>query len=126
MEMKPEKRYQTPAEMVVELKAATQRLSINSTHEAPDKEGSSVSPAKGRADGSLEGLSRSVMIVESNPSMQDMFRDRLKKHGYRVLVISDAGRALDRLDSTCHVRLTALYLAPEDLDVWRLMLTTSC
>ena len=39
------------------------------------------------------------MIVESNPSMQDLFRDRLKKRGYRVLVISDPARALDRLGS---------------------------
>ena len=43
------------------------------------------------------GDSEGVMIVESSPSMQDLFRDRLKKRGYRVLVISDSARALQRL-----------------------------
>jgi len=39
-----------------------------------------------------------VMVVESNIAMQDMFRDRLKKRGYRVLIISDPDRAQQRLE----------------------------
>jgi serine/threonine-protein kinase len=43
-----------------------------------------------------EGLKRTVMLVEANVAMQNVLRDALKKHGYRVLVISDAERALNR------------------------------
>jgi serine/threonine-protein kinase len=37
-----------------------------------------------------------VMVVESNSRMQDLFRDRLKRAGYRVLLTSDPERAVER------------------------------
>ncbi len=39
------------------------------------------------------------MIIDSNPSLQDAFREGLKKVGYRVLVLSDPKRAIDRCDT---------------------------
>ena len=36
------------------------------------------------------------MIVESKIDMQDVLRDRLKKHGYKVLIFSDPRRPLQR------------------------------
>jgi CheY-like chemotaxis protein len=36
------------------------------------------------------------MVVESNSRMQDLFRDRLKRAGYRVLLTSDPERAVER------------------------------
>ena len=36
------------------------------------------------------------MIVESDVKMQDMLRELFKKNGYRVLVLSDPDRALER------------------------------
>jgi hypothetical protein len=36
------------------------------------------------------------MIIESDVKMQDMLRELFKKNGYRVLVMSDPDRALDR------------------------------
>ena len=39
----------------------------------------------------------SVMVVESNPEMQDIFRGGFKRAGYRVLLTSDPARALSRL-----------------------------
>jgi DNA-binding response OmpR family regulator len=44
-----------------------------------------------------EGQSRTVLVVESKMEMQDLLRDRLKKHGYRVLVFNEPQRALNRL-----------------------------
>jgi serine/threonine-protein kinase len=43
-----------------------------------------------------EGHGHAVMIVDSKVAMQDLFRKQLKKYGYRVLVYSDAERALNR------------------------------
>ena len=36
------------------------------------------------------------MLVESKIEFQDLIREKLKKRGYRVLVISDPARALSR------------------------------
>ena len=36
------------------------------------------------------------MVVEGNADMQDLFRDTLKRAGYRVLIIADPARAVNR------------------------------
>src|SRR5690606_15870449 len=61
--------------------------------------GTTTEPAGGTevVEDVLEGESRTLMIVESNTAMQNVFRDRLKKRGYRVLIISDPDRAIERL-----------------------------
>jgi serine/threonine-protein kinase len=43
-----------------------------------------------------EGLERTILVVESKIEMQDVLRDRLKKHGYKVLIFSDPKRPLQR------------------------------
>ncbi len=85
MELDVNRRYQTAAEFLADLKLVARRLN------APDDAG----------DESLleEGQDRAVMIVDSNPTMQDLFRKGLKKVGYRVLVLSDPLRALQRCES---------------------------
>ena len=96
MEFRPERRYQTPAEMHSELKATIQRLNAAKTVEKTGAE----TPEGITPGDMMEGISRSVMIVESNASLQDRFREGLKKLGYRVLVIRDPSRALERLNSS--------------------------
>jgi serine/threonine-protein kinase len=105
MDLNPENRFQNPTEMVLELKLAAERikrgdegaaaevtgLPHNNVPKEGDGKGSSLSAA-------LEGASRTVMIVESNMEMQDALRERLKRRGYRVLVISDPERALNRFE----------------------------
>lgn len=43
-----------------------------------------------------EGVGYVVMLVESKAGLQNAVRERLKAQGYRVLIISDPKRALDR------------------------------
>ncbi len=43
-----------------------------------------------------EGEGKTVMVVAANQRLQDKMRERLKKIGYRVLILSDPVRALDR------------------------------
>jgi serine/threonine-protein kinase len=89
LEFDPEKRYQTPGDMLVDLKLAIKRVkdakSGRGAQELTSSEGHDES-----------GQSRKLMIVESDVKMQDMLRDLFKKHGYRVLVMSDPERAVDR------------------------------
>ncbi len=91
MEIDPERRYQTAAEMLAELKILEKRLAAGSTEAATAQ--TSLASEEGLDD---KGEPRRLMIVESNVKMQDLLRNLFKKHGYRVLVTSDPQRARDR------------------------------
>jgi serine/threonine-protein kinase len=91
IEFDPSKRYQTPGDMLIDLKLAIKRVKAA-------KEGG---PAQAQELHSREGIDaqgeqRKLMIVESDVKMQDMLRDLFKKNGYRVLVMGDPDRALQR------------------------------
>ena len=90
VEVDPEKRYQSPADMLVDLKLAIKRLKEG-------KEGRVASQELASSEGHDEqGQPRKLMIVESDVKMQDMLRELFKKNGYRVLVLSDPERAVLR------------------------------
>lgn len=107
MELDPERRYQTPGQMLLDLNLAAKRLSEGEASGEQAVDLSAVQPVAGdgteavgvAAAGSarlpVQNL-RVLMFVESNPRMQDIFRDGLKKQGYRVLLTSDPDRALSR------------------------------
>jgi eukaryotic-like serine/threonine-protein kinase len=104
IELAPEKRYGTPAEMLADAKAVQARVEAG---EIADAEAAMAAAAAGvvpmmpvKSAAETEGVSRTVMVVESRPEMQDVFRDKLKKYGYRVLVFSDPARALARIDDS--------------------------
>jgi serine/threonine-protein kinase len=102
MHLDPERRYQTPGELLTDLHDAYERLS-RGEHEAasPAEFESGVptgwAPAPVPAAASSRSA-RSVMFVESNPRFQDLLRSAFKKAGYRVLVTSDPQRALARFE----------------------------
>jgi serine/threonine-protein kinase len=91
LEFDPDKRYQTPGEMLIDLQLAMKRVSdqrLNSA-DAPVETG----PMEGH---DASGQPRKLMIVESDTKMQDLFREMFKKRGYRVLVTSDPDRLFQR------------------------------
>ncbi|WP_425400628.1 protein kinase domain-containing protein [Aeoliella sp.] len=96
IEFDPNKRYQTPAEMLAELKIAAKRLAERGTGQQPKSE---LASNEGHDE---NGQSRKLLVVESNVKMQDLLRNLFKQHGYRVLVASDPEKALDRfyMDAT--------------------------
>jgi serine/threonine-protein kinase len=89
MELNVNRRYQTPGEYLADLRLVQKRLN------APEDSAAAALME--------EGNDKAVMIVDSNPSLQDVFRQSLKKLGYRVLVLSDPSRALERCDTDEHV-----------------------
>jgi serine/threonine-protein kinase len=91
MELNPNERYQSPAEMLVDLKAVMQKVD---EPYAPTAERESP-PAKA-AKAEVEQPKHTLMFIESNVQMQDILRERLKTKGYRVLVTRDPERALAR------------------------------
>lgn len=110
MEFDPSKRYQHSAEIVQECRLVLQRLEAGDTRNvvASETEDGEI------ADASVEGANKTVMLVESKAEFQDLIREKLKKRGYRVLVISDPVRAISRFmpdeDPPAHC---VLFSAPE-------------
>lgn len=93
MEFEPDKRYQTPDEFLVDMKATLDRLNAGDTATAP------VVASGGKleeVESDTEGAGRTILVVESKIEFQDLIREKLKNRGYRVLVISDPMRALAR------------------------------
>lgn len=81
MRINPYERYQSATEAVRDIKAALAAMG--------------AAPSSQEASG-LPKLS-TVMCVENRPKQQDMLREYLTKHGYRVLMLSTPERALNRL-----------------------------
>jgi len=104
MELNPSRRYQTPAEMLTDLRLAKRRMEeAAETGEDLSVEAAGnikpeavLRPAAKSAAG--EGEGKSILVVESDVSMQDLLRKQLKKLGYRVLVFSDPWRAAERFE----------------------------
>ena len=88
MELDPERRYQTPGAVLDDLKILEKRLTGEDAGDSSHAHLSAAPPPP--------QARRSVMVVEANPEMQDVFRDSLKKAGFRVLLVSNPQLALDR------------------------------
>ncbi len=95
MEFDPTKRYQSPTEVLEDIRTTLARIEAGDTlTTARIAAGKKDDPDA--LDAATEGANRTVMLVESKIEFQDLIREKLKKRGYRVLVISDSARALSR------------------------------
>lgn len=130
MELDPEKRYQSPGMMLVDLKIVAQRLASGKAVDEASADGDVGSEAERQRLAALlipESQRKAIMFVESNSKMQDMFREGIKSCGYRVLLTSDPQRALDRFDfdektADCVVFSTG-YLKQPALEAFRSFVT---
>ncbi|MCA8993306.1 MAG: protein kinase [Planctomycetaceae bacterium] len=84
LQVNPNLRYQAASEVVAELEAVLRDLG----HPDDSKPAKAASPADGMP---------TVLCVEHRPKLQDLLRDYLTRHGYRVLLLSDPDRALTRV-----------------------------
>jgi eukaryotic-like serine/threonine-protein kinase len=75
LQLVPEKRYQTPTQLLEAVKAARRELdSVGANGSAP----------------------RTLFIVEKDERLQEKMREKFKELGYRVMLSVDPARALDR------------------------------
>jgi len=88
------RRYQAPLAVLSDLQIAARRLAEEATA-GGSKEGNQTRDRQA-ADLLKSEPHHSVMVVESNSRLQDIFRQGLKRAGDRVLLTSDPERALDR------------------------------
>ena len=84
------RRYQSPAAMLADLSIAERQL-------IEGGEGDSAEAAAAAMGTYVEAKQHTVLVVESNPKWQDIFREGFKRVNHRVLVIADPVRAVARL-----------------------------
>ncbi|MGL6194787.1 MAG: protein kinase domain-containing protein, partial [Thermoguttaceae bacterium] len=96
MSMDVTKRYQSMGEMYADLEVCARRLADGTANEGITSNQIDVRLVQVGTTVPKE-KQKSVMIVDSNVELQGIFRESLKKDGYRVLVASSAERAVDRL-----------------------------
>lgn len=80
MELNPERRFQTPAQLL-----------------------DAIQQARAETGGSTVGshtAHQTVFIAENDEKLQNVLREKLKKMGYRVLIASDPARAVDRFQQS--------------------------
>ena len=91
MSLDPDRRYQTPAALLTDLRVAARRLAD------PNSDANNPRRTLTTSNSSNGTPKHSVMVVESRPEIQDLFRSAFKKAGFRVLVMSNSERAVMRL-----------------------------
>lgn len=99
MELKLERRYQTPGEMLADLKRAAKKIEEGDVVPAVGADAAQVAAALPAVNDDMEGQSKTVMIIDSSPEVQNVMREKLKRYGYRVLVTHDPERALLRFEN---------------------------
>lgn len=118
LELNPEKRYASAAEMHEDAKRLLASLeageSLDAEPAAPEP--GAVRPrAAEKSASEQEGAHKTVMVVESKIEMQDVLRERLKKHGYRVLIFSDPLRAIQRFETDDKMPADCVLFCAQDL-----------
>jgi len=96
MALDPARRYQTPAEVVKDLGIAAHQMSLEAKEAAEEADRQRERERLAAEMKARQKDQPSVMVVESNAKMQDLFRGGLKRAGYRVLLTSDPQRAVQR------------------------------
>jgi serine/threonine-protein kinase len=92
MEINVDKRYQTPTEMLLDLKNVINRLEGGGSAAASGEAGEEAS-LRSQLMGLPNADRRSVLVVESDAHAQDVIRNGLKRVGYRVLMTQSPERA---------------------------------
>ncbi|MBS0204675.1 MAG: protein kinase [Planctomycetes bacterium] len=101
MEIHPHSRYQTPTEVVQDLRAivgdrppVVDRSSAIERGSAAESGDASVSAAV------PSPATPTILCVENRLKQQDSLREYFNKHGYRVLLLRDVERAIKRLETS--------------------------
>lgn len=91
----PKHRYQRAADVIQDLRAALPSLA------EPPKPGDRpfVEPVAPKKPSKPQRQLPTIMCIESRKRQQDVLREYLSRHGFRVLLLSDLARGLNRLES---------------------------
>lgn len=94
MRLDVDSRYQTPTEVLFDLGLAKRDLSGEGGAER--QLAVRLEEQQSQAVADAEQTQSTILVVEANVRMQDIFRNGLRRAGYRVLITTDPDRALAR------------------------------
>ena len=99
MDLKPERRIQTPALVLREVEACLEAIQTgNAESYDPDLSKREALEYEQQMREREEGQGYTILVIESNIQVQDMLRSKLKNLGYRVLIMGNPERALERFE----------------------------
>ena len=98
MEVDPDKRYQSPKELLIGLEAAQRTLIEPDPSQWQNQDDDTVIEEEESLSARRAKPQRSIMLIESDPNIQKMMRSHLKSRGFRVLMTEDPRRALARFN----------------------------
>jgi len=99
MQTNPDNRFQTPGELVFEMEAIVRELGGSVAPVAASE------PAKGSAAAAAENAAPkaappTILCIENRPKHQDVLRDYFSRHGFKLILVGDIDRAIQRVNST--------------------------
>ena len=99
MELNPERRVQTPALVLREVESCLEAIQTGKAESYdPELSKQEAEEYEQQMREREEGQGYTILIIESNLQVQDMLRSKLKNLGYRVLIMGNPDRALERFE----------------------------
>lgn len=100
MELDPERRPQTPGLALKEVDSVIEAIEAGKTEQYDASLVEQHSDAfQQQTSKQAEGDGKTVMLIESNVKIQNVLRQRLKDLGYRVLILGDPKRGINRFEN---------------------------
>lgn len=95
MAYQPQERFQSATEAIQELLEV--RAQLDDPENKSDAQGASEAKVTAEQTLKISMAPPTILCVENRSKNQDVLREYLTKHGYRVLILSDVDRALNRI-----------------------------
>ncbi len=100
MQTNPDLRFQTPGELVFEMETIIRELGGTVTPVvAPEPpKPAAADPAEPAA--AAKASQPTILCIENRPKHQDVLRDYFSRHGFKLILVGDIDRAIQRVNST--------------------------
>jgi serine/threonine protein kinase len=101
MHTSPNERFQTPGEVAAEMQSILAEMGEPARVPVSDSSRSILWQDGGLAESGavprLSSVQPSVLCVENRPKHQDVLRDYFSRHGFKLILLSDLDRAIQRI-----------------------------
>ncbi|QDT54722.1 Serine/threonine-protein kinase PknB [Caulifigura coniformis] len=97
MQTNPDNRFQTPGELVFEMEAIVRELGGTVTPVVA--EAAKPAPADAAAT-TTKTAQPTILCIENRPKHQDVLRDYFSRHGFKLILVGDIDRAIQRVNAT--------------------------
>jgi eukaryotic-like serine/threonine-protein kinase len=99
MQTTPNLRFQTPGELVHEMESIVRELGGTVTPAAAPEPPKAPTPAASDVP-AAKGSQRTILCIENRPKHQDVLRDYFSRHGFKLILVTDIDRAIQRVNAT--------------------------